>query len=319
MHLLIPYAACGMPACRSALATLQLPQLAQLLGQLTPTERLSTPETEPLALVPPHETLHARALGLDDRPGHTPWAAQTAQQRQLGLSPGDAAWAWFTPCHWQTGMDSVVMADPDALALTEAESRTLLATLAPYLAEDGIQLHWVEPGRWLACGEPLRDLACASLDRVLGQNVRPWEPSGPGARLLRRLQSEVQMLLYTHPVNDERSARGLWPINAFWISGAGALTATPSAPAQPLIQPDALRGPALHDDARAWAAAWAQIDAQACADLRRELERGQPVRLTLCSERSAQTYEPRPRSLWARLTQRPPTVAAALQALLPAP
>ena len=43
-----------------------------------------------------------------------------------------------------------------------------------------------------------------SLDRVIGANVKPWVTDGHLPAALRRLQSEMQMLLYNHPVNDVR-------------------------------------------------------------------------------------------------------------------
>lgn len=335
MHLLIPYAASAAPACRAALPDLRLPHLTHLLAHLSLTHTDLDPpdDTPPLAL--PHERALARALGLPgdaaEHDGLTPWAAHHVTQHGLSAATdepaapaADAAWAWFTPCHWQVGMDRVVMPDPAHLALTEAESRTLLAAMRPYFAEDGITLHWAEPHRWLACGEIFRHLPCASIDRVVGHNVHEWLPATPSTRLLRRLQSEMQMLLYTHPVNDARSERRQWTVNAFWISGAGAWPAagTSSAtastsPATPPLMPTALRVPALQGDAASWAAAWAQIDASECAALRAELERGQPVSLTLCSERSAHTFELRPRSLWSRLSTlgRTPAIATVLESL----
>ena len=111
------------------------------------------------------------------------------------------------------------MRDPQALALAEEESRALLAAMQPYFAEDGITLHYEQPLRWLVQGEPLRGQFGSAPDRVIGRDVAPWLPASP---LLRRLQNEMQMLLYTHAVNDARSARGALPVNSFWLHGTGA-------------------------------------------------------------------------------------------------
>ena len=98
------------------------------------------------------------------------------------------------------------MQDPSALALEPAESQALLEAMRPYFEADGISLVYDRPGRWLACGEIFRGLPTASLDRVIGQAVDAWMPEAPQARALRRLQAEMQMLLYNHPVNDQRPA-----------------------------------------------------------------------------------------------------------------
>jgi hypothetical protein len=55
-------------------------------------------------------------------------------------------------------------------------------------------------------------------------------PVAARAKPLRRLQNEMQMLLYTHPVNERRIARGLPAVNSFWISGTGRESALLGAP-----------------------------------------------------------------------------------------
>jgi hypothetical protein len=163
--------------------------------------------------------------------------------------------------------------------------------MRPFFEQDGIVLDYHAPTLWLARGEPFRDLPTASLDRVVGRPVDPWLPRTPGAGQLRRLQQEMQMLLYTHEVSEERLRRGALPVNSFWVSGTGAwpTRAAAAAPAR-LQMPDGLRQAALAGDWSAWAAAWQQLDAGECARLLEALDAGQPVRLTLCGERAAQTW-----------------------------
>jgi len=173
------------------------------------------------------------------------------------------------------------MAQPAALQLSEADSRALLAAMTPFFDEDGLALEWLTPLRWRARGAVFQDLACASLDRAAGATVDDWLPRATEARTVRRLQQEMQMLLYTHPVNEEREARGLAPVNSFWVAGAGALPADLPATAPPQLD-DHLRAPALAHDWPAWAAAWQQLDAQVLAPLAQACERGEPVQLTLC-------------------------------------
>ncbi len=48
-------------------------------------------------------------------------------------------------------------------------------------------------------------------------------PQGRDAPALRRLMTELQMLLHEHPVNVERARRGLPEINAVWFHGAGEI------------------------------------------------------------------------------------------------
>jgi hypothetical protein len=146
-------------------------------------------------------------------------------------------------------------------------------------------------------------LATASLDRVAGRRVDGWMPDSAAASGLRRLQSEMQMLLYTHPVNEARSQQGLLPVNSFWLHGSGALAALPtahagSAPPQVITT---LRAPALAEDWAAWAQAWQALDAGSLTALRAELTAGRPARLTLCGERQAQSWVSQPQAIWQKI------------------
>jgi hypothetical protein len=265
-------------------------------------------------LSPPHERALAQALGLPVADGVIPWAAW--EQAQSGQAPGDEAWAWITPCHWHVARDHILMHPVDTLQLDEPASRTLLAAIAPYFHEDGMALDFVAPTRWRARGAVFRDLACASLDRVTGRRVDDWLPRAAAARPLRRLQQEMQMLLYTHPVNAEREAAGLSPVNSFWVSGAGALDAR-SAKRSPVQVDERLRPAALAGLADDWAAQWRALDTQVLPGLLAALDAQHPVALTLCGERHARTWAtPSPRG-WQRAIRllRPPSVAQALEEL----
>jgi hypothetical protein len=160
-------------------------------------------------------------------------------------------------------------------------------------------LHYEKPDRWLACGDVFKDLATASLDRVAGRDVAHWLPGTGSAIPLQRLQSEMQMLLYHHPVNDAREARGVPVVNSFWISGTGAL---PELPHQAATVPKpvlvtSLRDAALREDWPAWVQAWQALDATECAALLATLKQGGRAELTLCGERNAQTFMTKPASI----------------------
>lgn len=296
VHLLVPFASCAAPECGQAFAGLQLPHLQRLLRRLG----LESEERgDPHALTPPHERLLARSRGIEAADGLVPFAA--LQVQQAGQDPGGDGWAWITPAHWRVGRDHIAMAHPHDLQLDAADSRALLEAMRPWFAEDGIALAYDAPLRWLARGELFRTLPTASLDRVMGRTIDPWMPAGEAGRPLRRLQQEMQMLLYTLPLNDERQRGGLLPVNSFWASGSGALPAAPTPGASPLQLTPYLRDAALLGDWRAWAAAWQQLDARDCARLHTELDRGREVRLTLCGEAGARTWSSAAASAWKRI------------------
>ncbi|MEO8121331.1 MAG: phosphoglycerate mutase [Rhodoferax sp.] len=305
MHLLIPFAFCSSEGCASALPALKLPHLEKLLARLTP-EPLDTGDE--FSLSPPHERALARTLGLPVMDGLIPWAA-------LRAGSADSAWGFITPCHWQVGSHHIAMSGQELPDFSAVESQALLTAMQPYFEEDGITLQYEQPSRWLASGEVFRELATASLDRVVGRNLENWMPRSASAANLRRLQNEMQMLLYTHPVNDARTARGVLPVNSFWLSGTGTLApALQQAAVEPhpiVVTP--LRLAALNEDWAAWTQAWARLDTTECAALLATLEQGEPGQLTLCGERHAQTFYPRTQTFVKRFmnifgTQPPSTL-----------
>ena len=290
-HLVIPFAACAGPAWTSAMKILP-PGSFQHLGKLLQGMKLVQTHTgDAHSLSPPHERVLAAALGLPTAPdGLIPWAALAAHQ--AGMPPGKA-WAFVTPCHWAMGREHATLTDPAGLALTADEAHTLHAAMQPYFGTEGITLHPTTPGRWLAEGEVFRTLPTASLDRVLGRNVDAWLPDKTTAASLRRLQNEMQMLLYTHPLNDTRSANRQRTVNSFWLSGTSALPATVAAPEAPTT-PRTLAQAVFTDDWAAYAAAWAALDAGEVAQLLARQKAGETVRLTLCGDSHAQTFESAP-------------------------
>ncbi len=285
-HLLIPFASSQAEGCVQARRTLALPCLEKLLSRLAPVHT-DTGDEHSLSL--PHERVLAREYGLDGTDGRIPWAAW--QVAQAGRSTQGSAWAWITPCHWRVAIDHIGMGHPQALALSGRESQAMLAAMRPYFEQDGIHLEYDAPTLWLAHGEVFRALATASLDRVVGRNIDEWMPRSEQAKTLRRLQQEMQMLLYTQEINEERIAGGSLPVNSFWVSGTGALPVAGAPQPPPGLQiTHSLRDAALLEDWRGWTSTWQEIDSRDCVRLAQSLDHGNPVSLTLCGERNAQTW-----------------------------
>ena len=307
-HLLIPFAACSAEAWLPTLQSLP-PSSFKRLGQLLQGMKLVQTDTQSAeSFSPPHERALARALGLatlQTPDGLLPWAASEAVKQ--GQAGPDKAWAWITPCHWAMGHLHATLSDPALLNLQEDESRTLLGVMQPYFETDGITLHYQTPGRWLAEGELFRDLPTASIDRVLARNVDAWLPGARQAAPLRRLQNEMQMLLYTHAFNDARESKRQLPVNSFWISGTGALPAQfgealTQRQKEKISAPRSLAQAVFSEDWAGYAQAWQALDTAEIPALLARQRAGETVRLTLCGEHSAQTFETYRAGLWTRIS-----------------
>ena len=294
-HMIVALAGCGGDEWLSVMSAVKLTCLGNLLRGMT---LLGTDAGQSDSLSPPHERVWAKAMGLGTgfgvdslADGLIPSAAYSNNAK-----PAEAC-AFITLCHWSMGREHATLTDPQTLELTEADSRTLLAAMQPYFATEGITLHYVEPTLWLAKGNVFVSLPTASLDRVLGRNVDRWLPASTALKLL---QNEMQMLLYTHPVNDLRSMHGLRSVNSFWISGSGAL-AEPATDHSHIKVTRALAQAAFSNNWTAHAQAWIQLDAEDIAQLLARQNCGETVRISLCGESNSLTFETAQRGFFAQM------------------
>ena len=331
MHVLIPYASSAAEAPQALWPTLALPNLARTLDRMAFQPGTDRTAPDERSLSTPAERHLATLLGLPATDGHIPWAAWQRLREGLPAAP-DQPWARLTLCHWQVTTQQVRLLPPQDLAVTPGESEELRATLGDFFRDDGLALEATgRPGEWMATGELLRALPCASLDRLLEPGVDAallGNSPDPAARTLRRLQNETQMLLYTHPINDRRAEQRRPPINAFVLTGAGAWPAqaaqapTPGAPALPLhhwngqdacpvaldtpgvLQIDSLREHALHEDWHGWAQAWQQLDALLERPEWQAASRRSDFTLTLGGSARSQTWQGQAGSGWQSLLQK---------------
>jgi len=295
-HWVIAYAAPESEALRAAmnnaLDTLYLPNLQKLLRRMACVSKLSTTPEGVSAFLMPHESA----------------------PQLMGARPLLGKEAIMTPCHWQVGMNEVILLNPKELALNENESRQLLSAIQPYFEEDGLQVVYESPLVWRVTGDLLDGLPLASIDRVVGQNIKPWMPEHQRAKTLQRLQSEMQMLLYQHPVNDERSLKGRWTVNSFWLHRRLEQLYPDSADFGVALDLRETVGPF---NAKLWQQAWQHLDTTLCTSLYQALDQNHEISLSLCSETTWRHYRPQAAS-WLNKLQRliqPVSVSQELRAL----
>jgi len=213
---------------KEVLSGLPLPALAYLLGRG--------------ALCPAPAALSALQAGLFGAGALAPARALAAQ---AGLDAAGGDYLLADPVHLRVNRDRAELADVGIMKLTQAEADSLVAALNKLLGEDGLCFHAPEPGRWLLHVPALPDARLTPLCDALGEDVNRLLPAGADGLRWSKLMGEMQMLLYTHPVNDAREARGEPTVNSVWLWGGGA----PEAAA-------ALEGPVYCDDA--WLASCAK-------------------------------------------------------------
>ena len=249
LHLLLPFALPAAADAATALHGLESAALDKLLARATLEERVIG---EDFQRTLPHERWIARRFGAVT-PADTRYSddAPLAPFMLLadGGTPGDALWACIEPVHVRIAHDHLVLIDPDTLGVHTEEARKLLETARPAIEDLGVTLQAPTPLRWYVSGETLGALAGASPLRATGRNIEIWLPhearTGERSRAWMKLQNEVQMAWFEHPVHETRESRGLPAVNSIWFHAQGAAQPVRSDFTRVLSDAAATRGLAL--------------------------------------------------------------------------
>jgi len=178
---------------------------------------------------------------------------------QDGAGAGEPVWL-AELIHLALGADQATLLDPAAMDLRDEETAALLETARPLFEDTGFSVEPLSAQRWrLRLPAGLRPQTASPM-AVAGQRLNDWWRQDAETRPWRRLLNEIQMAWHEHPVNDDRAARGLPPVNALWLYGGG--TPWPAAPAGAAQVLTGLDAPQRAGDWAAWLDALAELDAQ---------------------------------------------------------
>ena len=197
------------------------------------------PASEPSPALPTLETWLARAEAQAGPPrgfepalfqyfgaetpteGDLPVAAVT---RVLDMGVIDNGW-WLRadPVHLRPERDRLVLTDSQALDITQDEANRLVAEIMEHYKTDGWLLKAARPGRWYFKPPGAPKMTTPPLPEVIGHDIHPSLPQGKDGKAWHTVLNEMQILLHTARVNEERERRGKLPINSLWFWGGGRL------------------------------------------------------------------------------------------------
>lgn len=206
VHLIIPDLFLPKDFAAEVCADLQLPDLEKLLARGSVTQK-----KQPAILDKFLSELFGQS-GADDAPIAPVSAVYD------GLPHGD--WLRADPVNLRLQRDQMLLSG--VLPSTE-EARQLCASMNEYFAGQGITFFAPHPQRWYLGLDVLPRIRTTPLSELYGRNIRGALPAGEDAAHWHQLFNEIQMLLYAHPVNDAREARGELPVNSVWLWGEGKL------------------------------------------------------------------------------------------------
>jgi len=176
---------------------------------------------------------------------HNSPALACAAMRALGLPAEQGSWFMLQPAHIHIARDHLVLTDIRQIGLSEADARELFDAAAPLFAEVDRELLYGDANTWFMRADDWHGLLTSTPDATCGHNIDIWMPQGEGARDWRKLQNEVQMLWFSHPLNQRRQMQGQQAVNSLWLWGGAPATLSNFASAgqrEVFNLPDGFRG-----------------------------------------------------------------------------
>lgn len=191
----------------------------------------------------PWQVSLSRVLNLEQISGQAPSSANriTAYSLPVGdtltresnsLDPEGQSVLRADPVCLIPDRDRALLMPPESLGLTDAEVTALADDINQFLAEDKVKLHVAHPHRWYLIGEglcsmyrlPPEQLAFSGVgvdaDAEVAETPAPSSELVAARRRLRGLASEIEMFLYTHPVNEARRERSQPVVSGLYLWGA---------------------------------------------------------------------------------------------------
>lgn len=134
-----------------------------------------------------------------------------------GLAAG--CWLRADPVHLRLQRDQMLL---DGVLPGVDEAAQFCTSLNSYFAGQGMEFFAPHPQRWYVRLDVLPRIRTTPLSGVLGGNMRGALPTGEDAARWHQLFNEIQMVLFAHPLNQAREARGELMINSVWLWGGGS-------------------------------------------------------------------------------------------------
>lgn len=215
MLLLVPHLFPPARLLEAATPGLQLPALATLLARGTrhphPAEGMEAALCEALEIARQRD-----------------WPLAPISLETDGQAAGDAYWLRADPVHLRVMRDRIVLTDSSALNVSQQEADELADAIGQHFG-DALRPVPVRPQRWYVTYAQPPHLSTTTVSVATGRDIEPLLPQGEDAKQFRSLLNELQMLLFEHPVNQAREARGELPVNSLWLWGGGHKPAAPKA------------------------------------------------------------------------------------------
>ncbi|HXE77045.1 MAG TPA: phosphoglycerate mutase [Rhodanobacter sp.] len=142
----------------------------------------------------------------------------------LAHDAGAGLWLAADPAWARPDINGVRLMACGHLQLDQAEAEALAAPLREVFAEAGMSLEVTSADHWhVRLPEATVVPALPTPQQAMGEDLTAHLPAGPGGKPWRVLFNDLQVMLHQNPLNRERQARRLPPVNTLWLWGGGRL------------------------------------------------------------------------------------------------
>jgi len=145
-------------------------------------------------------------------------------------------YAYMDPVHLLPDRDTLLMLPSQQLDISADEAQRLIKTITEFNQDDAWRIDSLTPSHWLLSLAQAPDVQFSDLELAQRGEIFKLMPSGAHAAQWRKTLNELQMLLYSHPVNRQREQSGRTLINSVWWWGEGQLSQMTARPTHKKIQ-----------------------------------------------------------------------------------
>ncbi len=151
-------------------------------------------------------------------------AAALSHKLVTGSIEQDVFYICADPVYIQPDLTSAVLLAHEELDLSQDDARELAVTINTHFLEESWSLEVLTPHRWVLKLPQQAAITTTPVAQLVQQPIGDKLPQGRDSHYWQRIQNEIQMLLFAHPLNQKREAQGQPPVSSLWLWGEGNLT-----------------------------------------------------------------------------------------------
>ena len=191
-----------------------------VMDELAKVSQIGRVQTVPTGMQPGSDTANLSVLGYDPRKYYTGRSPLEALSIGITLDEGDVAIRCnlVTVSSEEACYEEKVMMDHSADEISTEDAAVLLQAVKERLEEEGFQFYVGTSYRHCLVWRQGNLVELTPPHDILGQKIGSHLPK---ESVLAKMQRRSYEILSSHPLNQERKAKGLHPANSLWFWGAG--------------------------------------------------------------------------------------------------